>query len=81
MVTDDLQMKAISDQYSEIEACVEAINAGADLLMFGNNLGQEPICIQTLINGIANHVKKGIINMSRIDDAFNRIIEVKQQLH
>ena len=42
IITDDMQMKAISDNYGLEQALVLTINAGADMIIFGNNLSVEP---------------------------------------
>lgn len=42
IVTDDMQMKAISENYGLEQALVLTINAGADMLIFGNNLSNNP---------------------------------------
>lgn len=80
IITDDMQMKAISDNYGLEEALVRAINAGADMMIFGNNLtvkAQEP---EEVIDIIEAKVLSGEISLARINDAYRRIIALKQTL-
>lgn len=43
VVTDDLQMDAIAAEYTLEEVVLRAIGAGADILLFGNNLSMIPL--------------------------------------
>lgn len=42
VVTDSLDMRAITDRYGAAEACILATNAGADLLLDANNMAGPP---------------------------------------
>ncbi|MCC2666540.1 MAG: nagZ 2 [Gammaproteobacteria bacterium] len=77
IVTDDLQMKAITDHYGLEEAVQLAINAGADILVFGNQLVALPQDPQEIIDIIEQAVITGKIAESRIDEAYQRIMELK----
>jgi beta-N-acetylhexosaminidase len=82
VITDDLQMKAISDNYGLPEAVRLAVNAGADILVFGNQLTmgvmQSP---EELIELIYNDVQTGAIAESRIDAAYQHVMKLKETLH
>lgn len=80
VVTDDLQMKAITDKYSVAMAVRLAINAGADLLVFGNQLVATPQQSQQLIDQIESDVKTGKISEKRIDESYQRIMKLKAHL-
>ncbi|MDF1874836.1 glycoside hydrolase family 3 protein [Sulfurimonas sp. SAG-AH-194-I05] len=75
VVSDDLQMKAISKHYTLKETVTLAINAGVDMLLFGNQLGHQNI--DELVNTILIEVKNGAIPLQRIIQANARI----SQLH
>ena len=75
-----MQMKAISDNYGVDKALVLAINAGADMLIFGNNLEVKPQNPERLINLIESKVRTGEIKEERIDQAYQRIVALKQSL-
>lgn len=81
IITDDMQMKAISDNYGLSEAMVLAINAGADMLIFGNNLTVEPKSADQLINIIESKIKTGEISEQRVDEAYHRIVALKKSLN
>lgn len=78
IVSDDLQMKAISDHYSLDDSLRLAINAGADMLIFANQLGT--ISATEVVDRIQSLVTSGMIELSRIEQAFKRIAKLKQVL-
>lgn len=80
VVTDDMQMKAISAHYGLERALVLAINAGADMVIFGNNLSDKSQDPKQLIDIIEANVLLGYISLERIDNAYQHIIELKQTL-
>jgi len=71
IISDDLQMKAISKHYSLKEATRLAINAGVDLLLFGNQLAHNSV--QKIVENIYQDVQEGKIALSRIKEANKRI--------
>lgn len=80
VITDDLQMKAIVDNYGLADAVRHAVNAGADILVFGNQLVSAPQDPNQIVEMIYQDVKIGKISESRINEAFERIMKLKQQL-
>ncbi|MDP3562835.1 MAG: glycoside hydrolase family 3 N-terminal domain-containing protein [Legionellaceae bacterium] len=80
IITDDMQMKAISDQYGLEESLCLALNAGADMFIFGNQLVDEPQDPTVIIDLIEKNVRSGIIAAQRIDEAYARIIAFKENL-
>lgn len=80
IITDDMQMKAISDHFTPEEAITLAINAGADMLIFGNQLSETPADPKTLVDTIEKAVHEGLISHQRIDDAYDRIVALKKTL-
>lgn len=80
IITDDMQMKAISDHFGLERALVLAINAGADMLIFGNNFLIAPQDPKQLIDIIEEKVRSGEIKEERINDAYQRIVELKQSM-
>lgn len=81
IMTDDMQMKAIREHYGLEKALVLTINAGADMLVFGNNLSDKPQDPQEVIDIIAAKVKSGEIKQARIEEAYQRILSLKQSLN
>jgi len=80
VITDDMQMKAISDNYGLDHALVMSINAGADMLIFGNNLSDELQDPKQLIDIIEGKVRSGEISEARIDEAYRHIVTLKQSI-
>ena len=79
IISDDLQMQAISDHYSLEDSLCLTINAGADMVIFGNQLGS--ITAPEVIDCIEQLVVNKKIDQQRIDDAYRRIIRLKQQIN
>lgn len=73
IITDDLQMGAIANNYGLKEAVVLAVNAGADMLIFGNQLTPTPQDPRQLIDIIEEAVLNGEISPARIQDACRRL--------
>jgi beta-N-acetylhexosaminidase len=80
IVTDDLQMKAIQDHYGLKQALTLAINAGADLLVIGNQLSPQPLSAHELVDLVDEQVRAGKISSKRINDAYEHIVNLKQDL-
>lgn len=80
IVTDDMQMNAIYKNFTLEDAITKAINAGADMLIFGNQLQKNSITSETLIDIIEKQVKNNKISSKRIDDAYKRISQLKNKL-
>ncbi|KTC66479.1 glycosyl hydrolase family protein (plasmid) [Legionella adelaidensis] len=80
IISDDMQMKAIAANYGLEEALTMAINAGVDMLIFGNQVAEVPQNPKEIIDIIEKQVKKGKIKKERIESAYNQIIKVKTRL-
>lgn len=78
IISDDLQMQAIADHYSMEEALCQTFNAGADMVIYGNQLGTNTA--PEVIDCIEQLVLSGAIKAKRIDDAYQRVVKLKQQL-
>lgn len=75
IVTDDLYMKGIIDTYPIEDAVITAINAGADMLMMGNNINtgyeaERPFVIADII---VKAVRDGRIPAKRLEESNERI--------
>jgi len=80
VVSDDMQMGAIVQNFGESEALVRAINAGCDILIISNN-GKEydENAATKARDTILEAVQRGEIPKSRIDDSYRRIMELKRK--
>lgn len=70
VITDALNMKAITSSYSSEQAAVMAIQAGADMLLM-------PEDFQAAYDGVLKAVQDGTILEERIDESLMRIYRVK----
>lgn len=77
IITDDLQMKAITDHFGLKRAVIQTIQAGTDILLFGNQLVETPQNPKQIINIIYQAVKRGEISEERIDASYRRIMKLK----
>ena len=81
IISDDMQMEAITNYYGIEEATIKAINSGCDIVLFSNNspLGFDeelPYKVQEIIY---QAVKNGKISEERIIESANRIYNLKRQ--
>ncbi len=78
--SDDMQMKAITDQYGLETAVEKAINAGVNVLVFGNNLVYDPEIAQKVIDIVKNLIAEGRVSEDTITRSYNKIMSFKRQL-
>ncbi len=77
VISDDLQMGAISEHYGLDRAVQLALEAGVDILLFGNNLDYDPEIVPRVVNIIRDLAATGVIDKSRIDESYRRIMRLK----
>ena len=70
VITDAMNMAAITDYYAADEAAILALRAGCDMILM-------PEDFELAYLGILNAVNEGTIAEERIDDALRRIYKVK----
>lgn len=76
IVSDDLEMKAISARYSVPSAAVEAIQAGCDaVLLCGGGVDIQARTLEALVRA----VESGAITAARLDDAWQRLKRAKER--
>jgi beta-N-acetylhexosaminidase len=80
VISDDLQMKAISKRYGLETAVSLALEAGVDILLFGNNLVFDPDIVPRVIAVIKDLIKQGKIAEERIEQSYMRIARLKMSL-
>ncbi|MUK89255.1 beta-N-acetylhexosaminidase [Ornithinibacillus sp. L9] len=74
IITDDMTMDAIENNYELGDAAVQSIHAGSDILLVAHEYQN----VVNTINSIKQVVKKGIITEERINESVTRILELKQ---
>lgn len=75
LISDDLQMEAISKYYTLKDTVTLAINSGIDMLLFGNQLSQTKT--DEIVETIVAQVKNGAIPLERIMESNARIASLK----
>jgi beta-N-acetylhexosaminidase len=80
VVSDDMEMGAVRDDYSLDERVVKAVNAGTDLLVFSNVTLRDPELGTKLHAIIANAVREGRVSRSRIEKAYGKIMLLKRRI-
>ncbi len=80
LLTDDMQMKAITDTYGLEDAVCFALAAGVDMIIVGNNLEYDPDILQKLISAVLNAVRDKKISKERIQHAWKRVQQVKKMI-
>ncbi len=81
VITDDLQMGAISKKYGLSNTLKLAINAGNDILLIGNQLDPRKIVSsKKLVDTIGSLVKSGAVKVENIDKAYARIQKLKEKI-
>ena len=74
IISDDLQMKAISEHYTLKQTLSLAINSGVNILLFGNQLGFNTVDEITTI--IYEEIKKNNIDLKYIIESNQKIIKM-----
>jgi beta-N-acetylhexosaminidase len=80
ILSDDMEMKAIADRYGLAQAIHLGIEAGLDLLLFGNNMNYDPDIARKACDMICQQVETGAITEARIDESYQRLQRLKGKL-
>lgn len=75
ITTDCLEMNAISETVGVPAGAVQALKAGADLIMVSHRLDRQ----LATINAVMAAVRSGELSERRIDDAYQRVIALKSK--
>jgi beta-N-acetylhexosaminidase len=70
IITDAMNMKAISDHFGPVDAAVRAVQAGADIVLM-------PVGLEEVANGLKKAVQNGDISQERINASVKRILTLK----
>ncbi|WP_281752110.1 beta-N-acetylhexosaminidase [Thermodesulfomicrobium sp. WS] len=80
VISDDLQMRAITDHFGLEEAAVRAVAAGVDMLLVGNNLQYAPDVVPRVVQALEAAVAAGRLSPQRIEASWRRIMHLKAEL-
>ncbi|WP_163579229.1 beta-N-acetylhexosaminidase [Gracilibacillus saliphilus] len=75
VISDDLTMGAILENYEIGDAAVQAIQAGTDLLLICHEYEH----IDAVFAAIEDAVANGEISMQRLNDSVNRVVQLKKK--
>ena len=75
IISDDMVMGGITNQYDSLDACIKGIEAGIDLFIFRHS-DEETI---NLIEKIVEAVKMGMISEDRINESIKKILFYKEK--
>jgi beta-N-acetylhexosaminidase len=79
VISDDMQMRAITDHYDFSEAVCRALDAGVDIIVFGNNLDYDPDICSRGVQAVLDGLDRGVISEERLHSAFSRVQCLKQR--
>lgn len=79
VITDAMNMKAIADNFGELESTKMAINAGIDIVLMPTILRSKSDVekLDYIISGVLEAVKSGEIKEEEITDSAERIVKLK----
>ncbi len=80
VISDEMFMNAISQNYGFEEAVVLAVNAGTDILLFSKNEYNGNSLVAEVVNIIKQKISDGLVQENRINEAYARITELKNVL-
>jgi beta-N-acetylhexosaminidase len=80
IISDDMQMGAISNHYAFDEAIQVAVLAGVDMIALANNIRFAQNVADRAHNAIRRMVEEGKIGEARIDASYRRIMALKQRI-
>lgn len=75
VISDDLEMKAISNRYTDEDAGILSVRAGVDILLICHSNDKQLIMFDSLLKAVEN----GNIKEERIEESFSRIMKLKEE--
>ncbi len=80
VISDDLEMGAISARYALEESAVKAIKAGNDIIMLSNQNAPAPDLADRIIAAVKKAVEQGEIDRAQLQESYDRILALKQRI-
>lgn len=75
IISDDLGMKALSDNLTPADSVFSAVRAGVDLLLVGEGLAAAEEARRTIVEGL----KQGILDLGQVTLSARRVAAVKEE--
>lgn len=79
VISDELFMGAVQENYGMDEAIVQVVNSDTDILLFNRNLYQDKSLTGYVISLITEKIDEGIISEETINKSYNRIMALKEK--
>lgn len=79
IVSDDMEMKAISSHFGLEKSLPAALAAGVDILCLGNNLSYDPDITLKAAGILERAVTSGRLPKARIDESYERVLALKRK--
>lgn len=79
IITDDMQMGAITKEYGFEEAVLGALQAGADILLFSNNLVHQERIVPRVHAIIHDALERGELSREKIQASIQRVHALRQK--
>ncbi|MCP3029601.1 glycoside hydrolase family 3 protein [Halobacillus sp. A5] len=70
IITDALNMGAITDHFGSVDAVIRAVNAGTDIVLM-------PVGLEEVADGLLEVVENGEISEERVEESVERILTLK----
>ncbi|NJP37068.1 glycoside hydrolase family 3 protein [Alkalicoccus luteus] len=70
VMTDAMNMNAITDHFGPVDAAIRAIDAGADIILM-------PVGLEEVVDGVLDAVDGGDISEAELDESVERILTLK----
>ncbi|WP_079525203.1 glycoside hydrolase family 3 protein [Halobacillus hunanensis] len=70
IITDALNMNAITEHFGPVDAVIRAVKAGTDIALM-------PVGLEEVVNGLLEAVETGEISVDRIEESVERILTLK----
>lgn len=80
VISDDMEMGAITARFSMEEAIILAVEAGTDILLFSNTANYRPGLAKEISDILIVKAQSDPAFMARIEQSYGRIIRLKQNL-
>src|SRR5699024_7707514 len=80
VITDALNMEAISDNFTEPEAVIETISAGADIALMPTSIRKpsDVSKLDAIYDALDEAVEEGVISQEQIDKSVHRVLTLKK---
>ncbi len=75
VITDDMEMKAVTKHYSASQAAIAAVNAGCTMLLYCHTLETQ----QEAFEAVVKAVSEGQIKLSIIEKNYEQVVKIKKE--